>query len=537
MPTHINTSIIGPNENAVTVSNAGHLHSNEAFDKIVPCVRRAITAGSGGQQLENASVGMVQIRNGSGNAPMFVGGVGNLAPFSGRGMTLYANETMKLPVTNMNAVSVMACVSGEYLECTGFLTGPDPEMDVSGIFIPPDETAPVISGVVPISGISGAEIDSIISVEFSECMNPTTVTTTEWTVRISGSSTNVSGIVSADSQNCAQFFFTPYSGNISGAQMYVARIAGGASGVRDVAGNPMTTSGRWHWTTVSGIPPDITLPNVSGTTPSSGAVNVSINITPIIQFSEQMQSGTITDGNITFQLSGIAVPKSVTLASDLRTATITPDAPLDNNKAYRIGFVESSIKDLAGNSLSGDLSRKFFTEDGAWNQVYTATDNVDVNMSTPYRVGHRIMAGTSPSFVGEQFVKVRVELSQTGSPLSGRASGLVVQLRKASDNSVIHFTRPFTAFMDAKNDLSGISSPQPFDFYNSDNTYATQAGDIIEVQWLSGLAIELGYSSTNVSQAVIYTDYNDVGRGGGGYSGASYANTSSRDVAGILWAR
>jgi hypothetical protein len=533
MPTNTSVTQVGPDETPVSVSLGGNVYNSESFDKVVPCIRRAIHNGSGGQQLEDAAVGKIVIRNGSGNGPMFIGGIGNLAPFSGRGLTLYANETFTAPVKNMNAVSVMATVSGEYIECIGFLSGPDPTMDVSGIFIPPDETAPVISGVVPISGISGAEINSEISVLFSECMNPLTVTTTEWTVRISGSSTDVSGIVSQDSLNCALFYFSPYSGNMSGAQMYVSRIAGGASGVRDIAGNAMVVSGRWHWTTVSGIPPDITLPTVSGTTPGSGTVNVSINIAPIVQFSEQMQSGTVTNSTVRLKLSGTNLPTTVVLDPDLRTATMTPDDPLGYNKAYEIAFTESALLDLAGNAMSGDLARSFFTEDGPWNQVFTASRGADTNMPSPYRVGHRIMAGTSPSFVNEQFVKVRVELSQFSTQISGgRASGLVVQLRKASDSSVIHFTRPFTAFMDPKVDLSGISTPQPFDFYNSDNTYPTQAGDIIEIQYLSGSsAIEAGYGG-NTSTAVIWTQY-----AGGSYSGAVYSNISSRDLAGILWAR
>lgn len=539
MPTTLSTNVVGANETPVGVTAGGHISAAQTFDKILVCVRTPIHDGSGGQQLENAPIGGVQLRNGSGNHLMFIGGVGNNAPFSGRGFSIYGGETVFLPITNLNAVSVMATVSGEHIECMGFLDGHDTTLNISGMFIAPNISGPGILSVSPTSGISGAATNSEIFVIFDKCVDPATVDTSSFVVRVSGSSTAISGIVSSDITNCAKFYFTPYSGLIATSTMYRATLG---NTITDLVGNPQAPpgSGVWHWTTINtAAPSDTTRPIISGTIPTSGTLNVSVNVMPQLLFSEQLQSGSINSTNVNILLSGVPVVANVSLGADLRTVTIdpTPGGSLGPNKAYYITVVSGGVKDIAGLAISGTYQFPFFTEDGDWNLAYNVAHGGIINSldDDKFRIGMIVRGGSvTPSYVGTQIVKVRLNLMRDNGVFSGSASGVVVQLRKASDNSVIHFGQPFQPFLDQSQLTTSLQS---FDFYNSDNVYPTQADDKLEIEWLSGVDatntdIQVASISINANAGVRYFQ-----RTGATYSGSTDEVFFSKDIGGMFWTR
>src|SRR6185436_3255312 len=167
MPTAENVVLIDANETPVKNSAAGSLFSSESFDQIIPAVRTPITAASGGTQLQNIPCGKVWIRNGSGNQLMFIGGVNENAPYSGRGMSLYGGEIFIIPVKNTNVISLMANRSGEFIEYLGFLAGNATTINLSGIYVRPDLDPPTVVSVTPTSGASGSMTNSTISVIFS----------------------------------------------------------------------------------------------------------------------------------------------------------------------------------------------------------------------------------------------------------------------------------------------------------------------------------------------------------------------------------
>lgn len=536
MVTTQSAHLIGADETSVGVTAGGHIAAAQTFDKILVCVRTPIHDGSGGQQLENAPIGGVQLRNGSGNHLMFIGGVGNSAPFSGRGFSLYGGETVFLPVTNLNAVSLMSTVSGEHIECMAFLDGHETALGVSGMYIAPNVSGPGILSVSPTSGISGAATNSEIFVIFDKCVDPLTVDVNSFVVRVSGDSTNISGIVSSDITNCAKFYMTPMSGLVQTSTMYRATLA---NSITDLVGNPLAAgSGVWHWTTINTTAPvDTTRPNISGTVPTSGLTDVSVNVIPQILFSEQMQSGTIHAENVRLRISGINIPGTTVLESDLRTATITPDDALEPNKAYRIDLIESNVKDIAGNAISGDeLGRKFFTEDGNWNLVYNVAHAGLENQldDDKFRIGMTFLTSGTP-YVGQQIVKVRLNLKRGNDSLAGDQSGVVVQIRKVSDNSVIQFGMPFKPFLDQSGDLLN-GTFRSIDFYNSDNTYPIAANDKLEIEWISGGGdagrINVGKVDVNAIDSVRFFE-----RTGTTYSGSTDQNFSTRDIAGMFWTR
>ena len=71
------------------------------------------TSLSGGTELHSGIVFAVNLRNLSGNAPIYVGGTGSESPFSGKGMLLFSNESQEYRVDNFNRIRVFATTSGQ----------------------------------------------------------------------------------------------------------------------------------------------------------------------------------------------------------------------------------------------------------------------------------------------------------------------------------------------------------------------------------------------------------------------------------------
>src|SRR5207245_11111609 len=79
--------------------------------------------------------------------------------------------------------------------------------------------------------------------------------------------------------------------------------------------------------------PDITAPTIISTDPEDGQTGVDAGTTPSVYFSEKMDPTTL--GLFLFDSGSSNVPGSSVLGEDGRTATFTPDNPLDGG-TYQI---------------------------------------------------------------------------------------------------------------------------------------------------------------------------------------------------------
>ena len=85
---------------------------------------------------------------------------------------------------------------------------------------------------------------------------------------------------------------TPSSA-LASSTTYTATVVGGASGVKDAAGNALATNFTWSFTTI-----DTTPPTVSSVSHASGATNVSTSTNVTATFSEAMTACTITTSTV-----------------------------------------------------------------------------------------------------------------------------------------------------------------------------------------------------------------------------------------------
>jgi hypothetical protein len=106
----------------------------------------------------------------------------------------------------------------------------------------------------PASGATGVALDTVVTATFSEAMNASTITTSNFTLKIG--STPVSGSVSYNAGTYTATF-TP-SADLTDDTIYTASIS---TAVTDVAGNGLGATSTWNFTT--GEVPDTTPPSVN----------------------------------------------------------------------------------------------------------------------------------------------------------------------------------------------------------------------------------------------------------------------------------
>src|SRR6185295_10546511 len=125
-------------------------------------------------------------------------------------------------------------------------------------------TPPSVSSVTPLNAATGVAVNTTVTAVFNEAMTASTITTS--TVQLLNPSSQV--ITATVSYNAATktVTLTP-SVALAGNTTYTARVIGGASGVKDAAGNALASTFSWTFTTLF---VDVTAPTVTSVTPANG---------------------------------------------------------------------------------------------------------------------------------------------------------------------------------------------------------------------------------------------------------------------------
>ncbi|MDP4263600.1 MAG: DUF4082 domain-containing protein [Bacteroidota bacterium] len=219
-----------------------------------------------------------------------------------------------------------------------------------------DTIPPSVSSVSPVNGATGVSTGTTVIANFSEAVNASTVTTSTFQLKDAGNNVVAATVATVSGQST----LTPSSSLVSGT-LYTATITGGASGVKDLAGNALASNFSWSFTTAVA---DIIPPTVSSVSPANGATGISIGTTVSGIFSEAMTASTISSSTIQLRdASNTLVTATVTYNAGTLTATLTPSAALAYSTTYTatIKGGASGVKDAAGNALASDFSWSFTT--------------------------------------------------------------------------------------------------------------------------------------------------------------------------------
>src|SRR5262249_38047074 len=126
-----------------------------------------------------------------------------------------------------------------------------------------DSTAPTVSSTTPTSGAGNAPVDQPIEADFSEAMDPATISAGTVKLRVAGGADVLATVTYDPSQGRA--LLTPAS-FLQYSTTYTATVVGGPTAPRatDLAGNPLAANDVWSFTTRAPPPP--------GTNPKPGLV-------------------------------------------------------------------------------------------------------------------------------------------------------------------------------------------------------------------------------------------------------------------------
>ncbi len=213
-----------------------------------------------------------------------------------------------------------------------------------------DIIAPTVSSRTPASAATGVPIGTLVTATFSEPVQGVSGTT--FTLRNTVSGTAISATVTLNPGGTSATL-KPNAALASGTQ-YTATLTGGASAIRDTAGNAMSST-TWSFKTVA----DKTAPTVTSRAPGSGAKKVAASTNVVIGFSEQVKGVSGTTVTLTNLSSGKKVAATVTLSANGRTVTLNPSAALGKGRQFQVKLT-NGISDLAGNRLAA-LTWKFTT--------------------------------------------------------------------------------------------------------------------------------------------------------------------------------
>lgn len=113
---------------------------------------------------------------------------------------------------------------------------------------PADATPPQVSSVSPANGSTNVPVNTVVTAVFNEPMNPATINGT--TVQLFNSSNATVAATVSYNAAAKTVTLTP-SAPLSNISQYSARVKGGSSGVKDVAGNALAADYNWSFTTVA----------------------------------------------------------------------------------------------------------------------------------------------------------------------------------------------------------------------------------------------------------------------------------------------
>ncbi len=326
-----------------------------------------------------------------------------------------------------------------------------------------DTSSPTVVLVSPLNGSTNIAINSNISIDFSEILDPATVTTT--TIKLEQGSTLIPGSVTY-SGTTVTFDSTS---NLASNSTYRATIT---TQVKDLAGNSLATNYVWSFTTSQAL--DISSPTVQSVSPVNGSTSVALNRSLSVNFSEALDPATVTTTTFILEQGTTLIPGTVTYSGT--TASFSSTNNLVSNSTYR-ATVTTGVKDLAGNSLAN-------------NYVWRFTTGTNVNQSETVALqssaDFAILAGSTVTNTGATIINGNLGLSP-GSAVTGFPPGNVIGIQHINDPTSDQAKLDLTA---AYNDAAGRTlAPITVSgniggqtlapgLYKSTSTLAISAGDL-----------------------------------------------------------
>jgi uncharacterized protein (TIGR03437 family) len=216
-------------------------------------------------------------------------------------------------------------------------------------------TPPTVISTAPGNSATNVPIGSAVTATFSEALNPLTVNTATFTLKLGG--TAISGTVTYSGVVAT---FTP-STSLAPGTIYTATIT---NGVADLSGNALAANYVWSFATASGVisgPPPV-LPVIVTTIPNNNEKQAQVTTNLLAIFDEAMNPLTLTTSTFQVFQGGTQIAGTVTYSGS--TAIFTPATNLLPNTVYN-AVVKGVAADIYGTIMGTDYTWTFTTGTGA----------------------------------------------------------------------------------------------------------------------------------------------------------------------------
>lgn len=216
----------------------------------------------------------------------------------------------------------------------------------------PGLTAPVVVSVAPLSGASGACINTLVTATFSKAMNPATINSTTFTLTGPSGNAELGQVTYNVASHTA--IFAPAAA-LAPDTLYTAAISTRA---RDVFGIGLANRMVWSFTTGAGACSGVGTPTVVSATPGNGACP---NTIATAVFNEAMDPSTLDTSTFTLTGPGTTpVNGLVTYDAPSNSVTFTPTNALVQSTTYT-ATITTGAEDLLGQPLASDFVWTFTT--------------------------------------------------------------------------------------------------------------------------------------------------------------------------------
>jgi hypothetical protein len=236
-------------------------------------------------------------------------------------------------------------------------------------------TVPSVVSTVPANGATNVAVNTPISATFSVAMNPSSITSSSFTVTGPGGAVagtvSYSGLTATFVPTAALAYSTTYTGTIT-------------TGAADPGGTRLLGNYVWTFTTIT--PP----PLVVSTIPVNNATGVPITQVLSATFNEAMKCSTLASPATSFVVTGPGVTAVAgTVACAGAVATFTPAANLLVNTLYT-ATITTGAQDLAGTPLAANYVWSFLTLPAPTPPTVIST--VPVNLATGVPINQALSA-------------------------------------------------------------------------------------------------------------------------------------------------
>ncbi len=204
-----------------------------------------------------------------------------------------------------------------------------------------DLVPPSVATISPANGVIGAPINAVVQVQFSERIDPLTVTgDTLQVIPVTGNPISGTVAVSADGKSAT---FTPGSPLVS-ETTYAVIVS---NGITDLAGQGLTFFSSSFTTGVSSQGAG---PQILTISPPNGSSDAPVNAQIVAALNEPVEPASVGASAVTVSTGGITVLGTTSLSSDHTVLTFVPLSPLLVSTPYSVSI--SGFKDVAGNTAT-----------------------------------------------------------------------------------------------------------------------------------------------------------------------------------------